>query len=200
MKTPLFAILCAALFLAEAEAQVKIGAPAPEFSLSSVDGRTVRLSDYHGKIVVLEWINFGCPFVRNHYQSGAMPAFQAEMERHGIVWLTINSTHPQNPDYRPADQLAAQAKEMGLKSTALLLDPEGVVGHLYGAKTTPHMFVVDASGNVAYQGAIDDQPRTKGDPRTAKNHVRAAVEALRAGKAVAVPETKAYGCSVKYAK
>lgn len=200
MKTTLFAIVCAALLLADAEAQVKTGAPAPEFSLQSVDGRTVRLSDYRGKIVVLEWINFGCPFVLNHYRGGAMPAVQAEMAGQGIVWLAINSTHPQHADHRPAEKLAAQAKEMGLKSTALLLDPEGAVGRLYGAKTTPHMFVVDASGNVAYQGAIDDQPRTKGDPRMAKNYVRAAVEDLRAGKTVAIPETKAYGCSVKYAR
>jgi peroxiredoxin len=200
MKAPLASAFLALLALASAPAQVKTGAPAPDFSLPSSDGRTVRLADFKGKVVVLEWFNLGCPFVRKHYQGGAMQALQAELAAKGVAWLTVNSTNPKHGDHLSPEQQDAQAREKGLKSAAVLLDPDGAVGRLYGAKTTPHMFVVDPAGNVAYQGAIDDQPLPAGDPKAAKNHVRAAVEELLAGKAVSTPETRPYGCGVKYAK
>ena len=194
---PVFGFL---VFAFTAPAQIKLAALAPDFSLVSCEGQTVKLSAFKGKTVVLEWFNYGCPFVHNHYATGALPALQTELTGRGVVWLTIVSTHPGHENYLPAEKLAAQAKKIGMKSTALLPDPEGAVGRLYGAKTTPHMFVIDAAGRVAYQGALDDRPATSGDPSTAKNYVRAAVEELLEGKAVALPQTKAYGCSVKYAK
>lgn len=193
-------LLLSLLVAGAAQAQVKTGAPAPDFSLSSAEGKPVKLSDYKGKVVVLEWFNLGCPFVRKHYHGGDMQALQGELTGKGVVWLTINSTNPKHENHLDAVAQAAQAKEKGLRSTAVLLDPEGTVGHLYGAKTTPHMYVVDAAGNIAYQGAIDDSPMPLGDPKKARNHVRQAVDELLAGRAVTTPETKSYGCGIKYAK
>ncbi len=179
-------------------AEVKTGLPAPDFTAKDIHGKTHRLSDYRGKIVVLEAYNLGCPFVANHYKSGSMQALQEAVTSKGGVWLVVNSTHPNHPDYRTPEAARKEFTQQGMKATAWLHDQDGAVGKLFGMKTTPHMFVIDTKGVIAYQGAIDDRPSASGDPRTAQNYVKLAVEALLAGKPVSNPETKSYGCSVKY--
>lgn len=180
-------------------ADAEIGKPAPAFSLTDTNGKTVSLADHKGKTVVLEWINYGCPFVKKHYETGNMQALQKEAAAQGVVWLSIcSSAKGKEGHMSPADWNKAN-KAQGFAGTAVLLDAEGTVGKAYGAKTTPHMFVVDAKGNVAYMGAIDDKSSfDKEDVKTAKNHVRAALADLKAGKKVATSSTKPYGCSVKY--
>lgn len=180
-------------------AEAKVGEAAPDFSAVDIYGKTHRLSDYRGKIVVLEAYNLDCPFCANHYKTGAMQALQEAVTSKGGVWLVINSTHKGHPSYRPPEAARKEFASMGMKATAWIDDSDGRVGKLYGMKTTPHMFVIDAAGKVVYAGAIDDRPTSSGDPRTAKNYVRAAVEALLAGKPVATTTTKPYGCGVKYA-
>ena len=184
----------------EAMAAVATGAQAPAFSAPDADGRARALEEFRGRLVVLEWTNHECPFVKKHYGAKNMQGQQKDATGKDVIWLTINSSAPGLQGH--VDGLAANniRHEAGAAQTAYLHDPDGSVGRLYGAKTTPHMFVIDAAGRVAYQGALDDRPATSGDPSTAKNYVRAAVEELLEGKAVALPQTKAYGCSVKYAK
>lgn len=180
-------------------AEAKVGESAPDFTAVDIHGKTHRLSDYRGKIIVLEAYNLDCPFSANHYKTGAMQALQEAVVNKGGVWLVINSTHKGHPSYRSPEAARKEFTSMGMKATAWIDDSDGVVGKLYGMQTTPHMFVIDASGKVAYAGAIDDRPTSSGDPRTAKNYVRLAVEALLAGKPVQTAATKPYGCSVKYA-
>lgn len=181
-------------------AEVRIGAPAPDFTARDINGKVHRLSDYRGKIVVLEAYNLDCPFCANHYKTGSMQSLQDAVTSKGGVWLVVNSTHKGNPSYRTPEAARKEFAAQGIKATAWLDDSDGKVGKLYGMKTTPHMFVIDPAGNLAYQGAIDDRPASSGDPRTAKNYVKLAVEALLAGKAVPIAATKPYGCSVKYAE
>lgn len=181
-------------------AEVRIGAPAPDFTARDINGKVHHLSDYRGKIVVLEAYNRDCPFCANHYKTGSMQSLQDAVTSKGGVWLVVNSTHKGNPSYRTPEAARKEFAAQGIKATAWLDDSDGKVGKLYGMKTTPHMFVIDPAGNLAYQGAIDDRPAASGDPRTAKNYVKLAVEALLAGKAVPIAETKPYGCSVKYAE
>jgi peroxiredoxin len=188
-----------AVFSFSAVADVKVGSPAPDFTLTSVDGKKVNLSEYKGKVVVLEWFNPGCPFVQKHYKPHHMQDLQAQYTAKGVVWLSINSTNPSHQDYREPAKALQQAKDMGLNSTALLPDPDGSVGKNYGAKATPHMFIVDANGNVAYEGAIDDTPSPNSDPAKAKNYVQQALDEILAGKPVSTPSTKQYGCGIKYA-
>jgi peroxiredoxin len=196
-----FLVLASALLLSAATlAEVQVGETAPDFTAKDINGKTHRLSDYRGKIVVLEAYNFDCPFCANHYKTGSMQALQEAVTSKGGVWLLVNSTHKSNPSYRTPAAAQKEFASLGMKATAWLDDHEGKVGKLYGMKTTPHLFVIDPSGKVAYAGAVDDRPVTTGDPRTAKNYVRMAVEALLAGKPVPVPTTKPYGCSVKYAE
>jgi peroxiredoxin len=180
-------------------AEVKNGDAAPDFSLTSVDGKKVSLSDYKGKVVVLEWFNLGCPFVQKHYNNKDMQGLQSEYTGKGVVWLSINSTNPNHKDYLTPEKAAAQVKQKGIASTAMLQDADGKVGQLYGAKSTPHMFVINAEGKLVYQGAIDDNPSPKADPKAAKNFVRSALDEVLAGKAVTQAQTKQYGCGVKYA-
>ncbi len=177
---------------------LETGKPAPEFEASNLDGKTVKLSDYKGKIVVLEWINEGCPFSRGHYLSGNMQALQKEYTGKGVVWLTINSTNTAHPEYHSPSAEKALMAEWKSFATDHLVDPSGTVGHLYGAKTTPHMFVIDAAGNLRYTGAIDDHRGTDGGKNASVNYVRTALDALLAGKDVTVTTTTPYGCSVKY--
>jgi peroxiredoxin len=197
-----FLILTALLFLASpqaARAEAEIGQAAPAFTLTGIDGAAHSLSDYAGKTVVLEWTNFECPFVKKHYGSGNMQKLQAEYTAKGVVWLSINSSAPGNQgNFEPAEW-TKRAAAWNVKSTAILLDPDGTVGRAYGAKTTPHVFIVNGSGALIYRGAIDDTPGT--DPvqiAGAKNYVRAALDAALTGEPVAEPSTKSYGCSVKY--
>lgn len=181
-------------------AQAVVGRTAPAFTLPDGNGQNHSLAEYKGRLVVLEWFNPECPFVGKHYGSGHMQSLQKEWTGKGVVWLTIDSSAPGRQGYLDASRAQALAKERGLSSTALLLDPEGKVGRAYAARTTPHMFVVDKAGTVAYAGGIDDKPSTdKADLAVARNFVAAALGELAAGKPVSVTSSQPYGCSVKYA-
>jgi peroxiredoxin len=177
---------------------VEVGKPAPSFTAVNLDGKMVSLAQFQGKIVVLEWINEGCPFSKGHYNSGNMQALQKEYTSKGIVWLTINSTRTDHPEYHTPAQAKAQLAEWKSSATDNLCDTSGTIGHLYGAKTTPHMFVIDAEGAIRYMGAIDDHKGVDGGKMATVNYVRAACDALLAGKDVAITTTNSYGCSVKY--
>ena len=182
-----------------AQADVHVGDQAPVFSLSDAAGLTHSLSQYKGTFVVLEWFNNECPFVRKHYDSGGMQRLQAEAAARGVVWLTIASSAPGKQGHLTAEQALTVISARGSRQTALLLDPAGTVGRLYGAKTTPHLFLINPAGRVIYAGAIDDQPSTDpADLAGATNYVHQALEEALAGKPVSVPSTKSYGCSVKY--
>jgi peroxiredoxin len=199
----LFAKLCMAALLfvsMPAMAAVETGATAPAFKLKSASGADVDLADYAGKIVVLEWTNHQCPYVVKHYETGNMQGLQKEMTEQDVVWLSIVSSAPGRQGYTEAEEANMVIEKTGAAATARLFDPTGEVGKAYGAQTTPHMFVIDAEGHVAYQGAIDDRPTARHDSVDgAKNYVREAVHALQHGEAVATPSTKPYGCGVKYA-
>lgn len=178
-----------------------VGAPAPAFAAQDAEGRPRSLQDYHGKFVVLEWFNNDCPFVRKHYGSGNMQRLQATYTAQGVAWLTISSSAPGKQGHLTAEQAKAIIGERGATPTALLLDPDGAIGRRYGAKTTPHMFVIDPAGTVIYAGAIDDTPSADpADIARATNLVAQALDAAQAGKPVPVAESKPYGCSVKYAE
>ena len=177
----------------------KPGDPAPSFSAPDLTGKTVHLSDYAGKITVLEWTNDGCPFVGKHYDSGNMQALQQKYTAAGIVWLTIASSAPGEQGYVTAAEAKSDLAHWRATPTDFLLDPAGIVGRLYDARATPHMVVIDRSGRVVYMGAIDDTPSTRlADVKTAHNYVAAALDAVAAGQPVAVSSTRAYGCSIKY--
>jgi len=173
-----------------------IGDPAPAFTLKSIDGQSHSLADYKGKIVVLEWTNPGCPVVQRHYRDGLMPAAQKAAQEKGVIWLAINSTNPGHSNYREPDALAKIYTDWKAAYTLLLMDADGATGKAYGAKTTPHIFVIDAQGRIAYNGAIDND--TSGNKAERTNYALAAIDALLAGKPVAVTTTQPYGCSVKY--
>lgn len=180
-------------------ADLPIGKAAPDFRLADSDGRLVGLSDFRGKTVVLEWSNPDCPSVRKHYDSGNMQKTQAQAAAAGTVWLTINSSAPGEQGHLTPAEAKALAAGSPSRRTHYLLDPKGEAGRRYGAKATPHMYVVDPAGALVYRGAIDDRPTTDpADVEGARNHVLAALGELKAGKPVSVPTSKAYGCSVKY--
>lgn len=191
-------IVLAALAM-PASANLTAGNPARDFKLRDTDNNVIQLAQYKGKTVVIEWHNPGCPFVKKHYGSGNMQGTQAAAIAQGAVWLTINSGAPGKQGHMTGPQAAALVKEQNVRSTEYLLDPEGVVGKAYGAKTTPQIFIVNPAGTIVYQGAIDDKPTANpGDIAGARNHVKAALAEMKAGKAVSVAETKPYGCAVKY--
>jgi peroxiredoxin len=197
-----FSLLCV-LFLSPAvtgaqEQAPAIGSAVPDFELNSVDGKPYKLSDYKGKMVVLEWTNPGCPFVVRHYQDGLMPALQKECADKGVVWLTINSTNPGHKNYQSPDALKMTYTGWKGAFAALLMDPDGKAGKAFEAKTTPHLFVIDKEGKLVYNGAVDDDPQ--GAKTTRVNYVRLAVDSLSKGEPVATSVTKPYGCSVKYAE
>ena len=191
--------LFAALALTASAFAVEIGRPAPDFSSTDINGKTVKLSDYKGKIVVIESYNSDCPYCHNHYATGAMQELQTDLAAKGVVWLVVDSVNKKNMSYRTPEQALKEMAAEKMDVTAWLDDNSGVIGHLYDMKTTPHCFVVAADGALVYDGAIDNRPSPSGDPRTAKNYVRAAVDELLAGKPVSVSETKPYGCAVHYA-
>ena len=191
--------LFAALALTASAFAVEIAKPAPDFTSTDINGKTVKLSDYKGKIVVIESYNSDCPFCHNHYASGAMQELQKDVAAKGVVWLLVNSVNTKNFSYRTPEQARKESTDLKIAATAWLDDHTGDIGHLYGMKTTPHCFVVAADGTLVYDGAIDDRPAPSGDPRTAKNYVRAAVDELLAGKPVTIAQTKPYGCAVHYA-
>jgi len=175
------------------------GEPALEFTLPDISGAPHSLSDYKGSYVVLEWFNYDCPFVRKHYDSANMQKLQEEYTQKGVVWLSLNSSAPGKQGNYSAEEMGRLSSERGVHATAILLDPAGTVGKLYGAQTTPHIFIIDPNGVLIYQGAIDDVPSTDiADVAKAKNYVRSTLDAAMAGAQIEVAVTKSYGCSVKY--
>jgi len=180
-------------------AAVRPGAPAPGFTAPDIAGRMVNLGQYAGQIVILEWTNNGCPFVQKHYDSANMQTLQRRYTQGGVIWLTIASSAPGEEGYVTPAAAKADLARWKAAPTDYLLDPEGVVGHLYDARATPHMVVIDRGGRIAYMGAIDDTPSTRlADVKTAKNYLVAALDEIAAGKPVTVASTRAYGCSIKY--
>ena len=176
-----------------------VGKQAPPIELRDSNGKTVRLDAFKGKFVVLEWVNFQCPFVGKHYGSGNMQKLQKDYTEKGVVWLTVCSSAQGKQGHVTAKEANALVAEKGAAPSRFLLDPKGIAGKAYGAKTTPHMFVVDPKGTVVYNGAIDDTPSTdKADIATAKNYLVAALDAAMSGKKVETAATQPYGCSVKY--
>jgi len=183
-----------------AAAVAKVGEAAPGFTTTATTSKGVSLADQRGKIVILEWTNHDCPYVRKHYDSDNMQTLQKEITGQGVIWLTLISSSPGTQGYvtpKQADELTSTRKA---NPTAVLLDPTGVVGRAYGATNTPHMYVIDKSGLLVYAGAIDDRPTTRpSDVPVAHNYVRAALDDMAAGRPVQTPVTRAYGCTVKYA-
>ena len=203
MKTKLLILTLTAFssaLLLAAEAP-KVGASAPGFSLPDSHGKTHSLGDFQGKYVVLEWFNPGCPFVQKHYKSENMQALQKEFTGKGVAWLTIDSSAEGTQGYLTPAAANKQMADWQMNPSALLLDPDGKVGHEYAATNTPHMYVIDPSGKLIYSGAIDDKPTARpADIQGATNYVQAALSEAMAGKPVTTPNSRAYGCSIKYAQ
>ncbi len=178
---------------------VEIGKTAPNFTATDITGKAVHLSDYRGKIVIIESYNSYCPYCNNQYKTGAMQDLQKEMASKGVVWLLVNSVNPKNPSHRSDAQAQTEMSTEHMDVTAWIDDSSGKVGHLYGMETTPHMFVINKKGKLVYDGAIDNEADPFHNPKTARNYVKEAVDDLQAGKPIAVSQTKPYGCGVKYA-
>jgi peroxiredoxin len=184
------------LFAADSPA---VGTNAPDFSLTDSKGKTQSVSQYKGKYVVLEWFNPQCPFVKKHYGSGNMQKLQEEFTGKGVVWLSVDSSAPGLEGYLTGDQANAKMTEWKTKQTAFVLDPDGKAGQAYGAKNTPHMFVINPEGKIVYEGAIDSKASANpSDIPNATNYVKVALEESLSGKPVTNANTKPYGCSVKY--
>jgi len=180
-------------------ADAVIGSSAPAFSLQDSTGRTQSLSQYAGKWVVLEWVNYECPFVGKHYSSGNMQSLQKEYTGKGVVWLSVNSSAPGKQGNYSPDVIQARSTKQGAAFSAYLLDPTGAMGRAYGAKTTPHMYVISPQGKVVYAGGIDDRASTDvADIAGSRNFVRAALDEAMAGRPVTTTTSAPYGCSVKY--
>ena len=198
MKQLLVATLLACAASA-ALAAATVGQPAPAFTATDTSGKTVSLADFKGKHVVLEWVNPGCPYVVKHYSSANMQGTQKDATAKGVVWLSVNSTATEHGDYKPPAAMAQWMQSQKAAATATLMDADGKVGRAYGARTTPHMYVIDPAGKLVYAGAIDNKPSSNpADTATATNHVKVALAELLAGKPVSTPVTRPYGCSVKY--
>jgi hypothetical protein len=190
---------CAFALSAAAQAAPSVGQAAPDFTLKDATGKTVKLSDYRGKYVVLEWTNPGCPYVRKHYNSGNMPATQKEAVDKGVVWLSINSTERDSYDYLAPAKLVAWMQERKAQPSAMLMDEEGSAGMAYGARTTPHMYIVNPEGRLVYAGGIDSIASSNPDDiKKAVNYVKEGLNEALAGKPISAAVTRAYGCSIKY--
>jgi hypothetical protein len=199
IRSAVLALLLACAVSAPVLAKVAIGEPAPDFSLADSNGKTQTLSQYKGKVVVLEWNNPECPFVGKHYGSGNMQKQQADATGAGVIWLTINSSATGKQGDLDGAGANAYVAKVGGKQTAYLLDPAGTAGHLYGARTTPHMYVIDQQGVLRYMGGIDSIASTdKDDLARATQFVPQVLAELKAGKAVSVATSQPYGCGVKY--
>ena len=186
-------------FASTASVAVTVGQPAPAFVLSDTNGKLVNLSDYKGKTVVLEWHNPECPFVKKHYDSANMQGLQSKYTKDGVVWLALSSTEPGHQDYKKPDVLNGLLKTSKAAPTAYLMDENGATGKAYGAKTTPHMYIINAQGTLVYAGGIDDKRSANiADIKGAKNYVAVALDEMKAGKPVTVSTSTPYGCSVKY--
>jgi peroxiredoxin len=186
-------------FSATVHAAVAVGQNAPDFALKDANGKTVKLSDFRGKYVVMEWMNPNCPFIQKHYNSGNMPATEKDAMSKGAVWLSIDSTAKSSADYMEPAKLVAWQKEHKTQPSALLIDEEGTVGKVYGARTTPHMYIVDPQGRLVYTGGIDSIASSNPDDiKRAVNYVRQALDESLAGKPISAAVTRPYGCSIKY--
>ena len=184
---------------ANALAEPSVGSPAPAFTLTDTKGKQHKLADFKGKHVVLEWVNFGCPFVKKHYGSGNMQQTQKKAVDKGVVWLSVCSSAEGKQGHMAAADWNEEIADRKMASTAVLIDESGAVGKTYGAKTTPHMYIINPAGVLVYKGAIDDKPSTNQDDIPgARNHVLAALDESMAGKPVSTASTTPYGCSVKY--
>lgn len=200
MKVKILTALLACAFASCSVAEeLKVGAEAPAFTLKDTSGKEHKLADYKGKFVVLEWFNEGCPFVKKHYTSGNMQKLQQEYTGKDVVWLSINSSAEGQQGHMTPETAPKTLAEWNMNATKVLLDHDGKVGKMYGAKTTPHMFVIDNDGKLVYQGAIDSKASANtADLAGAENYVRVALDNSMTGKPVSNASTKPYGCSVKY--
>ena len=196
-----FAAAIAFLPLGGADAKPQVGAAAPAFNGETASGDTVALSGLKGKTVVLEWTNKDCPFVRKHYETGNMQTLQKESKSdHDVVWVSIISSAPGEQGYLEPAEALANIEDTKAAPDHLILDPKGTIGMSYGAVTTPHMYIIDPNGNLAFMGGIDDNSSSRHSTvEDAKNYLRAALDDMAAGRAVAQAVTRPYGCSVKYA-
>ncbi len=200
LRLSLLGSLALLVLPAFAFAAAKVGAPAPAFTLQDTDGKARSLAEFAGKTVVLEWTNDGCPFVKKHYESGNMQALQKRWTGKGVIWLVVNSSAKGKQGHVDAAGAKAIMTEAGATPSAYLLDPDGKVGKAYGARATPHMYVIDAKGQLVYTGAIDSVPSAdEADIAAAKNYVEAALTELAEGRQVTTAATQAYGCGMKYA-
>ncbi|MGH8017574.1 MAG: thioredoxin family protein [Opitutaceae bacterium] len=200
LKTSLIAAATFGL-AAFAQAAAVVGKPAPDFTLKDSKGKNHSLADYEGKLVVLEWVNHGCPYVKKHYNSKNIPNLQETYTNDGVVWLTICSSAPGDQGHGTPAEWEAMIKKHDMNSTAVLLDETGTVGKAYGAKTTPHMYVIDKKGMLRYNGAIDSKATTDiADLETADNYVKLAIAAIEEGKPVGETTTRPYGCGIKYSQ
>lgn len=198
MKTILLSTVAGIVALATAHA-AEIGKAAPDISAKDTKGEAVSLADLKGKTVVLEWVNFDCPFVGKYYGAGAMQKLQSKYTGKGVVWITVNSAAEGKEGYLGPEKFSKLAGEKGNKASHIIIDGDGKIGHAYGAKTTPHMFVIDKEGKLVYDGAIDSKPTTeKADLETADKWFADALDAVLDGKEVAKAKTQPYGCGVKY--
>lgn len=190
---------CVAAFHASVLAAAAVGQAAPEFTALDSAGQRVTLADFKGRHVVLEWVNPGCPYVQKHYGAANMQATQKAAMARGVVWLAVNSTARDHPDYHAPAAMAAWMQAHKAAATATLMDSDGQIGRAYGARTTPHLYLIDPTGKLVYAGAIDSKPTANpADIASATNHVRQALDEALAGKPVSVSSTRPYGCSVKY--
>ncbi|WP_326541342.1 thioredoxin family protein [Pseudorhodoferax sp.] len=190
---------CAALAAGTAQAAAAVGQPAPAFTLTDTSGKTRSLAEFKGKTVVLEWTNPGCPFVRKHYDSANLPGLQKEFTGKDVVWLAVNSTEKAASDYLAPPELAGWIQGKAGAPTATLMDEEGTVGKAYGARTTPHMYIVNPQGTLIYAGGIDSIASARvSDIKTATNYVRQGLNEALAGKPISQAQTQPYGCTIKY--
>lgn len=197
--TSIAAALLATTRQAWAQQAATVGQAAPAFSAKDVNGKTVSLADFKGKTVVLEWVNPGCPYVRKHYSSGNMQGTQQEAAAKNVVWLAVNSTATDHPDYSKPAELAKWMKEQKAPATHTLMDEDGKIGKAYGARTTPHLYIVDGKGMLVYAGGIDSIPSASAsDISKATNYVKVSLSEMAGGKPLSNSVTRAYGCSVKY--
>lgn len=195
----LLAVAPLAPLAARAATDAAVGAPAPDFSATDLDGVTRRLADFRGRFVVLEWVNPGCPFVRKHYGGGNIPGLQKEFTARNVAWISVNSTETASGDYLTPPLLAAWQKSQSAAPTATLVDADGTIGHAYGARTTPHIFIVDPQGTLVYAGGIDSIASARpADIEKATNYVRQGLTEALAGRPIPAATTRPYGCSVKY--
>lgn len=198
MKTIIHTALAGAIALITSHA-AEIGQPAPAFTAKNVKGEAVSLADFKGKIVVLEWVNYGCPFVKKHYASGNLPDLQKTYAAKDVVWLTINSAAEGKQGYMEPAKMAEEAAKQGNKATHFIMDTDGKIGKAYDAKVTPHLFIIGPDGKLAYDGAIDSKPTTDtADIATADKLFVNALDAVLAGKEAPNAKNKPYGCGVKY--